>query len=260
MLSPTYYKVSVRANNEITSLIREMVDNAPSSVVTHNAKFFLPFINRRMQSLLILLEEDLVWDAEIIMRSVVEATIKYSFILSNTEKIEDRSNEFWNDWAEVNSLEQSKRASLVLQLLEGKKDIKEHLSSVILDEEHRKKLENNWANKKIRQLKSDWSYGNMVRTLSKDIDLAPLIGLLHGYGMGSHLIHADETGIGIEAERLQRSSDEIKTFNTLHFQRILSDVIAFVYFFGHITAKALHQDTAQMRIISEQFNEDKKKT
>lgn len=197
------------------------------------------FIHKRTQSLFLLIQHDCLWDADIILRPIAECTVKFAYISSfNEEERVEKIREFWEDLAEINQLKQSKQAKTAIELTNIDSAF---LSAMILSDDEHLRLSTKWT-KSIRQRKEQpWSYNEMIKTISQNYDFKEVEGLVRSYTQSSHLIHADETAIGVIFDRENRTEEQKEALMNLHEVRLLSDCVAFYYWLTHISSK--HNNT-----------------
>jgi len=185
---------------------------------------FYYFIHERTQTLYLLVQNDCLWDADIILRPIAECTVKFAYVSSfDSIEREIKVNEYWHDLAEINKLKQSKQAKLVIELTDIDSSF---LTDQILSEEDEKKLSEKWT-KKVRQKKEQpWSYNEMIKTISINYDFEEINALSRNYTQSSHLIHADETAIGVIKDRNLRTFEQKEALMNLHEVRLLSDCVS----------------------------------
>lgn len=233
-----HYNKTVVSCNEATDSIKNYIELMPFGKRKSTAKSFAYFLNSRMQSTLCLLREGYPWDAEIILRSIAEATLKHAFIFLNHEKTDCRIKEFWDDWSEINSLQQSSRATFLIDYISQDNSLRDNIIPLILTKQKETDIRDKWPRGKIKNLKNEWSYGNILKSFSNEKKMSSIYGLMFNYGMSSHLLHADESGIGSEIDRTNRTAEEQQIAHELHSTRILNDLYSFIIFFKYVTEKS----------------------
>lgn len=219
---------------------------------------YYSFIHQRTQTLFLLVQNDCLLDADIILRPIAECTVKFAYI-SSFDTIErlNKVKEFWQDLAEINKLKQSKQAKLIVELTDINSTF---LKDQILSEEDEKILSEKWT-KQIRQRKEQpWSYNEMIKTISINYDFKEILGLSRNYTQSSHLIHADETAIGIMKDREDITYEEKEALMNLHEVRLLSDCVSFYFWLLKICSK-LNETKIKSEILDKisHFEKDKSK-
>jgi hypothetical protein len=203
------------------------------------------FVSERSISIIILLQNDLLWDAQILMRSVQEATMKISFLCNcSKEEQQERTREFIYDLEEINLLKQSEIAKKMVLAFEGHESLILPFSPLILDVTKEEELKAKWPSKKRKTLEQKWSYSEMMREQAeRSLSIKDrFLSLAHPYRISSHLLHADETGIGIIAERSLRNDEDKEKVETSHFAGLLTSVFNYYIVCGYAICIAFDKD------------------
>lgn len=241
---------------EFRILFRETIDLLHFSIceltLKKNDEFYkllrayYTFIHNRTQTLFLLVQNDCLWDADIILRPIAECAVKFAYVSSFDEKIRnEKVREFWEDLAEINKLKQSRQAKQVFDLTNIDSNF---LTDLILSENEEKTLSEKWT-KKIRQSKEQpWSYNEMIKTISKNYDFKEILGLARNFTQSSHLIHADETALGVINDRENRTLDQKEALMNLHEIRLLSDCVSFYFWLIKITSVLVDESINQLLI------------
>lgn len=196
---------------------------------------YYTFIHERTQTLFLLVQNDCLWDADIILRPIAECTVKFAFVSSfDNSARNEKVKEFWEDLAEINRLKQSKQAKQIIELT----DIdSKFLSDIVLDDNEFQLLAEKWT-KSIRQrTEQPWSYNEMIKTISKNYDFKEILGLARNFTQSSHLIHADETALGVIKDRKNRTEEQREALMNLHEVRLLSDCVALYFWLIKVSFK-----------------------
>ncbi len=198
------------------------------------------FASARFEGVLELISCGRPWDAEIVLRSGCEATLKILFLsYCDDAEREKRIEEFWVLSTVDNIRKQRNRAGVRQICNPEERDDNSafsvsdkyvfegiiHFSDLAADSLPK------IGRKQRQRISQKWAFTSMV----EDIDQY-LIGekglpsvtslLLHNYGISSSLIHADETGVGLVYERVERSDEEYLLLHKAHCCRMMSDVLA----------------------------------
>jgi hypothetical protein len=193
----------------------------------------LRFIVGRSDSLLLLLQAGRMWDAEILIRPIMEATFRILFVCHCDERERRvRLHEFWTDLAEINWLRHSERAKTILARAPDKHDFARAFKLLILEQKEEDEIRKKWPKRKRQALEQKWSFTEILaeleRQMSGTLNTGFVRGILHSYGQSSHLIHADETAFGLFWDRQARSPDERKKLVVAHACRLLSDILSYL--------------------------------
>lgn len=216
---------------------------------------YYSFIHERTQTLFLLVQNDCLWDADIILRPIAECTVKFAYIssFSKTKRLE-KVDEFWKDLAEINRLKQSNQAKLIVELTNFDSNF---LTDQILSKEEEKILSEKWT-KQLRQRKEQpWSYNEMIKTIATNYDFKEIHGLARNFTQSSHLIHADETALGVIHDRENRTTKQREALMNLHEVRLFSDCVSFYFWLVKICSK-LQEVEVNIEIIEllKQFEKD----
>ncbi len=197
---------------------------------------YYSFINSRTQTLFLLVQNDCLWDADIILRPIAECTVKFAYVSSfdETTRIE-KVREFWVDLAEINRLKQSNQAKQIIELTNIDSAF---LTDIVLNENDQILLAEKWT-KQMRQRKEQpWSYNEMIKTISVNYDFREILGLARNFTQSSHLIHADETALGVILDRENnRTEAQKEALMNLHEVRLLSDCIALYFWLVKVSSR-----------------------
>lgn len=183
------------------------------------------------ESSLILVREAKEWDADMIIRSVMEGTIKYAFLMSGEPlKVRQKAFEYWEQLPNFSAIRHHDRAIAFLDEVSNPEDPEWiPFKKLLLTQEEIDCLRNG-TNKKDRSLlEKKWSFSEITRSFaqSESSGLKLLSNLAHGYGMSSHLIHKDGDGVGMVWERCARNERDQSAVKLGHCARIVSDVCSF---------------------------------
>jgi hypothetical protein len=87
--------------------------------VTQTVFPIITFILERIETIVELTASNRIWDAEIVLRSVMETFVKFMYIATaSKEESAQRIDEFWNSLAEINSMKMSEQAKKICKYSE----------------------------------------------------------------------------------------------------------------------------------------------
>lgn len=183
------------------------------------------------ESILILLANNRLWDNEMLIRSVLEGTLKFLYLtVGSDEEREKKIDEYWNLLPNINKIKRSSRAEEIYKYLPDniaqKNDMK-FIGRVILTEEEIQELREKYPRKYRKELEHRWSYSEIIKELSKQDKHKAFSGMFHGYGIGSHLIHQDADAINYLIDHNQRIPERRIAKELAHGCRLISDVMTF---------------------------------
>ncbi|GAB2186049.1 DUF5677 domain-containing protein [Roseibium sp. LAB1] len=222
------------ATIEAITATRDAIDSlfvahAPPTVVDMTLKRLFAYMSERSQAVSYLVSSGYPWDAEIVLRPLYEVNARIWLIcLASDEKgREALVAEFRGEHAEIHNRKRANRAVAAAAAVVGSKDTKSDkmILSTLADD---RSFTFSYANKTLRKkIEQKWSFTEIVRFLEKnapdDFDMTTIVGMLHMYGLASHLIHADSAALDLMVDRKLRSSEECAILSAAHLCRIFSD-------------------------------------
>lgn len=191
------------------------------------------YYGERCQSLNLLLQEWKLWDCDILMRVATECATRFIFVsVADVTERTDRIHEYEVCLSEIDDLQRSEKAKPSIAS-SSDPDTAMLLGGVVLSLEEEAELRARWPKARRAQIKQKWSFSEMVRQLSEvhnqQIDLRHYKSLLHGYGLSSHLIHADQTAINVYWDRQERKSSVRQLQEQAHFARLATSQVSILF-------------------------------
>ena len=186
---------------------------------------------RSSESALLLCIYGQLWDCEILVRSVLEGTLKYVYILQSQSKSKERFLEYSRELWEIGLLKDHEKASTLLEALQHPNSIDwKPIYDMLLSSEELTLFRDRYPKPRRRELDRKWGFTGIINELtnSKDPILSSFKALAHGYSIASHVAHADCAGTSIALERDMRSSARREAIHLAHLSRLISDI--FTYF------------------------------
>ncbi|WP_114284180.1 DUF5677 domain-containing protein [Candidatus Halocynthiibacter alkanivorans] len=185
------------------------------------------FLKGRTAAAQVLVEYDMHWDAEILLRPFYEACAKILFICyqlpENKGKI---ANEFLFELSEIHSLQNKNKAEPARKLMETHDETNGEKAMAALQDD-RIFTFSKLSRKERQSLLRRWSFSSIICFLDQEAaEFAPTknIGALtHMYSAQSHLSHADICGLGLIEDEALRSNSDLQAKVASHICRILSD-------------------------------------
>lgn len=210
------------------------------------------FIGARSQALYHLLQAQYLWDAEIILRSISEASFKALYVCSGSKEARERRlHEFWEAHGAIARLRQSARASEAMRLYSEGDPNRRIFEPMIVGREERKEIDAAWPPSVRKEISRRWSFLAIAQELIKRLESPEersLFGaLLHNYGLSSHMVHADDQALSLIWDRHNRGERERQLLEASHLGRVLSDSLAYLGLVGLAFARASGFDLARMK-------------
>ncbi|MGY0556568.1 DUF5677 domain-containing protein [Lysobacter sp. A421] len=212
---------------------------------------------RSTESSLLLSAYGQLWDAEVILRSVSEGTLKFAYILQAHDDFKQRIHEYSVDHFNIALLKDDHKIRELLSALgdSGSPQLRP-LADRLLPDEKLSELKKSYDKTTRRSMESRWGVAGILDAFRRSGDDSSLRfrGLLHNYSLASHIQHADYIGISIPDDRERRSPAGRDAMHLAHLSRIISD--AFAYFLMRLTSgyRLINEDPAPIRSAYSQIN------
>jgi len=177
------------------------------------------------QSCIELIWPGFVWQAEILERSLLEATVKLIYITVDKLKISQKVEEFQYTISNINHYKRQKELTELLDGVKNFNELDKHAFQTVVNNDVDMKL-NQQERKKILE---KWSFNSMT----KEIDSYNIEGLnklsyfQNYYSNTSHYIHVDIDCLDLFWERGDREKTEKDTIELAHMGRELEDIFYF---------------------------------
>ncbi len=152
------------------------------------------------ESILILLQERAIFDADILLRTVMEGTIKYCYLLTGdlTER-KEKYEEYKNKLTDIDKISDHYKAKKTIEILNlfSTKSTKP-FESYLLKHDELEDLQKLYSKKIRTVIKERWSYQHILKELASADDMYKAqLGTLSTYSLTSHFIHYDWTGLSM---------------------------------------------------------------
>jgi hypothetical protein len=176
---------------------------------------------RTSASALALLEQDKIWDSEVLIRSTMEGSLKFCFILNDPKNFNSRLHEYEDLLPDIYSLKHHELAREAIEELSQLDNLDlRPLENILLSEYTLNSLDKKFSKNQRRKIESKWSFSRLVYYLSDEegfnqVNLRPF---LHDYAMASHITHLDSLGNGIVMEQEYREHSRKRL---AHLSRVL---------------------------------------
>ena len=186
------------------------------------------FMAARSNALIELVKVNALWDAQILVRPIIESCVKVCFLcFSPEEKRSALCLEYEEALGLINTLKLHDKALKTLGANEGIRH--PTLEALLLSEDKLKELREKIPKEVRKDIESRWGFTRMVVALDQSFkehfQISPFSSLLHTYGLSSHLIHADETGLGTIRSRGRLEEPRLSEITASH-QIALLDAMA----------------------------------
>lgn len=186
------------------------------------------------ESILILLLNQSIFDADVLLRTVMEGTIKYCYLMTGTDDEKKEKNiEYKIKLADIAKIFDHKKAIEAVDILrEFSNNSTKPFECDILSDEKLSELNEQYPKKVQEKLKQKWSYQALLRSLAKaNHEYEAQLGTLSTYSLTSHFCHYDWTGVSFRnAQIVEAEEPNAIIFDIMHSIRILSNVLSMELF------------------------------
>lgn len=218
---------------------RDIVKTDGLFEVCHN---MLRALNQSTDSIFLLLGANRPWDASILLRSVIEGSAKFCYMLTapSLEEEERRLNEFMYVLSkkELGSLEQP--VARLLHGVCGRGDIRTCVGELkrIIDEQKVQSGES----RQLAEISKKWKFWEVARVLRKECWIWSRMGDLweYRYAMSNDLVHKTDSGCGEMVERADRNPEYRDVSDKAHDASLLLDACMLWYLRYSVLAKRVN--------------------
>lgn len=236
------YQISPRIQDWVNRGDRAVAELMP----LHSAMNDLPGAHRHRRALMLLsnaclgssgtvlhLVEGLrLWDAELVMRSVVEGTVKFGYLLESPATFTARCIEFSDALPAIAWLRRHSRAAEALKALGGADEADARpFRDLLLSEDELAGIRAAYPREMRKDIERRWGFTALVDAVSKEGGaFGPTARLLlHGYSVASELQHMSHTGTDMPLERDKRSDERRKAIEFAHAAKLVEDCFHFTF-------------------------------
>lgn len=186
------------------------------------------------ESILILLLHQSIFDADVLLRTVMEGTIKYCYLMTGTDdEKKEKYTEYKVKLTDIDKLSDHKKAVKTIEILrEFSKNSTKPFECSILSDKELVELSMQYPKKEREKLKQKWSYQSLLKNLAQtNQEYKAQLGTLSTYALTSHFGHYDWTGVSSRVAQMRESvNPDAIIYDILHANRILSNVLSMEMF------------------------------
>lgn len=200
-------------------------------------KYLAISCNSTTVSALILIGQNQLWDAEILLRSVIEGTAKFVFLcVGNDQELKAKADEYLDILPEIDEFTQHKRVEAFLASVRNPNDSEwDILKEVLLDPSKLALLQTKYPRRLSQPIKQKWAFNEIVNTLSNSgffvSEFDSLRKLLsYSYGISSHLIHQDGTALKFIWDRNRLDQESYENTQLAFASRQINDLLLMANF------------------------------
>ena len=213
---------------------------------------------RTSESALLLCAYGQLWDAEVLVRSVLEGTLKFAYMLQARETFASRHMEYAHDLFDIGLLKDHRKAlDLLAAVSDPDHDKWRPIRDLVLSNLEVADIESRFDKAARRALETRWGFTGLLGALSRSGDpyFQGLGAVAHCYSAASHIHHADKHGTSIPVDRDLRSPKRREAMHLAHEGRLLSDVLHFLFVRLAVGYRFVGHDPARMTVIKKRIDE-----
>jgi hypothetical protein len=200
-------------------------------------------------SALYLVHGQRLWDAEIVLRSVLEGSLKWIYLLESEATFTARCLEYCDALPAIAQLKWHARAAAALKCHAdpGAGELRPYRDLLLTDEEAAR-IRAAYPRQTRRALEDRWGFTSLLKTLSRVGGAIGPIGntLLHTYSVASHLQHMSNEGTEMLIERDRRKSERRDTIHVAH----AAGLIDHCFYYGLLRLGALHRFFKNVNVVA----------
>ncbi len=184
------------------------------------------------ESTVLLVAHGRLWDAEILLRSVTEGSLKVAFLCAGDEaERATKAEEYGKTLPDIATIRRHQRLSAFFETVDDPDSPDwEQIKKILVSAEELLQLERAYPRKVRQRIEERWSFFKIIEAFSKPDarlpGLAPARVLLYPYLMASHQTHQDADGVRLIWDRTRRSDARRLPLERAHAARELSDLAA----------------------------------
>ncbi len=183
------------------------------------------------ESSLLLIQSGKEWDADLISRSVMEGSVKLTYILyGSSSEIESKVEEYWQVLPLFSTIRHGEHARQFLDAItDADAPEWQPFKELLVEPEEVTSIRAIYSKRARQEIEERWSFAGICRFFAQTEEpgLRDLGHLAHGYSMSSHLIHKDADSIGMIWERATRAEARRTAASLGHSARVVSDACTF---------------------------------
>lgn len=214
---------------------------------------------RSSESALLLCAYGQLWDAEVIVRSVLEGTLKFAYLLQSRDAFTDRHSEYAEHLFELGLLkDHQKAADLLATASDPKTRDWQPIRDRLLPDKERERLRQSFAPAARRDLERRWGFTGLVSELDRSGDpLFKNVGATaFAYAMASHIQHVDAIGSSMPLDRDLRAAPRRETVQLAHLARLASDPLRFMFLRLAVGYRFVGADPAPLNGVKEAIDSE----
>jgi hypothetical protein len=187
---------------------------------------------RSSESVMLLSAWGQLWDAEVVLRSVSEGSMKLAFLWQDKNQFKQRYAEYSDALLQIGMLKKHGKAQDFLRAVSNPEDPEwAPLRELLMTQEQISAITGKYDKAGRRALESKWGFAGILGALRRSGDpfYARILGFTHGYSVASNIQHADYIGVSMPWDRELRQENTQDEMHFSHLARIISDTLTFLF-------------------------------
>jgi hypothetical protein len=209
--------------------------------------------DRTGETTLLLVAHGRLWDAELPLRATMEGSVKFSYILQDPAHFDERITEYSDVLRDLGSLKNHDKACDFLASVSNPDSLDwKPIRDSRLSTQRVQEIKTRYPSNKRGALESKWGFIQLLKHLASS-DVLPLVriaGLAHGYGVASHVQHADCFGVEYPLSQGRHPA----AFVLAHAARIVIDVPAYSFLRLGIVHRFLGHELRELFPLRDKLN------
>ncbi|MBY3115646.1 DUF5677 domain-containing protein [Rhizobium laguerreae] len=211
---------------------------------------------RTSESALLLVAHVQLWDAEILVRSVTEGSLKFCYLLQGRKDFEERHRQYAHDLYQIGLFKDHKKAvELLATVPDPDNRVWKPIRDRLLSDAELTSIGNAFGSTERRSLEGRWGFTGLIGELARSGDelTRGFTGFSHGYSMASHIHHADAIGTSMAIERDLRSTERRDAILLTHGARLISDTLSCFYLRLAVGYRFIQHDFEPVALAAEKI-------
>lgn len=183
------------------------------------------------ESSLLLIQSGKEWDADLISRSVMEGSVKLTYLLyGSSSEIASKVEEYWHVLPLFSVIRHGEHARQFLDAIPDADSAEwRPVRELLVEPDEVISIRARYSRRDRQMVEESWSFSGICRFFAQTEEpgLRQLAHLAHGYSMSSHLVHKDADSIGMIWERSTRNEARRTAVGLGHSARVISDACTF---------------------------------
>jgi len=186
------------------------------------------------ESVLVLLQNGGLFEADIILRCTMEGTIRYCYLMTGTEdERKEKYTEYRVIMPELDRLNDHRKAQEAITILKQfTGNNTKPFESMLLSDEEVDQIKNQYTRSFKNLIKNKWTYQSLLKALaSNHTEYEAQLGSLSTYALTSHYCHLDYTGLNdLKMQFAASVHDNNIISDYAHALRIIANILSFYVF------------------------------